>query len=89
VWVSQIFLVIKVRSRKWTWHFYGAVKRENCCWFPFLFPKCVGHKGMWEWKNDDVCKDEGWCYGHHEKLREVGKEGGWIIMKKQALEDAI
>jgi hypothetical protein len=24
----------------------------------------------------------GWCCGHHEKLREVGKEGGWIMMKK-------
>jgi hypothetical protein len=26
--------------------------------------------------DDDVCKDGGWCYGHHEKLRKVGKEGG-------------
>jgi hypothetical protein len=30
-----------------------------------------------------------WCRGHHEKLNEVGKEGGWIIMKKQAPQDAV
>jgi len=30
-----------------------------------------------------------WCCRHHEGLNEVGKEGGWIIMKKQALQDAI
>jgi len=36
-----------------------------------------------------MCKDWGWCCGHHEKLREVGKEGGWIIMKKQAPQDVV
>jgi hypothetical protein len=24
----------------------------------------------------------GWCCEHHEKSREMGKEGGWIMMKK-------
>ncbi len=27
--------------------------------------------------------------GHHEKLREVGKEGGQSIMKKQAPQDVV
>jgi hypothetical protein len=30
-----------------------------------------------------------WCCGHHERLREVGKERGWNVMKKQNLQDAI
>jgi len=30
-----------------------------------------------------------WCHGHHERSKEVGKEGGWIIMKKQAPQNAI
>jgi hypothetical protein len=30
-----------------------------------------------------------WCYGHHERLKEVGKEGGWIIMKKQAPQNIV
>jgi hypothetical protein len=33
--------------------------------------------------------DGDWCCGHHERLREVGKKGGWIIMKRQAPQDAI
>jgi hypothetical protein len=41
-------------------------------------------------RNDDVIVRMGrWCCGHHERSREVGKEGGWIIMKKQAPQDAI
>jgi hypothetical protein len=27
--------------------------------------------------------------GHHERLKEVGQEGGWSIMKKQTSQEAI
>jgi len=27
--------------------------------------------------------------GHHERLKEVGQEGSWSIMKKQASQEAI
>ncbi len=90
MWISLKLLTIKVRSRKWTWCFYGVVEKENCCRSPFLLPRCVGYEGTWEWINDDdVCKDGEWCCGHHEKLKEVGNDGGWIIMKKQAPQDIV
>jgi len=27
--------------------------------------------------------------GHHKKVREVGKDRGWSIMKKQACQDVV
>jgi hypothetical protein len=35
--------------------------------------------------NTKECENEGimMMCGHHKRLKEVGKEGGWIIMKKQ------
>jgi hypothetical protein len=31
----------------------------------------------------------GGALGHHERLKEVGKEGGWSIVKKQAFQEVV
>jgi hypothetical protein len=62
----------------WGWCLFGVVREwEGGYWSSFLFPKCVGHKGMWEGSNDDVIVRMGrWCSGHHERSKEMGMEGG-------------
>ncbi len=51
------------------------MKRESCCWFLFLLPKCMEHQGVWERRNDDdVYMDGSGALGHHERLKELGKE---------------
>jgi hypothetical protein len=29
------------------------------------------------------------AFGHHDRLKEVGQEGGWSIMKKRAFQETI
>jgi len=44
------------------------------------------HEGVRERRNDDdVYMDGGGALGHHERLKELGKEGGWSIMKRKNL----
>ncbi len=49
----------------------------------------MGHERVYERRNDDVYKDGGGALGHHERLKEVGKEGGWNIMKKQVFQEVV
>jgi hypothetical protein len=50
----------------------------------------MGHEGVWGRRNDDDAHKDGvGALGHHERLKEVGKEGGWSIMKKQVFQEVV
>ncbi len=50
----------------------------------------MGHEGVYERRNDDdVYKDGGGALRHHERLKEVRKERGWSIMKKQVFQEVV